>query len=184
MTMITCHSFALAIGVVALVTRPVPVQAQSVSPEGDTIRRLVRVGQKVTITDSDGEEYRGRIDTMTTEGLEMRGNHDKAAMVRYERIVRINHPDDTLANGAWIGLGIGGGFGVLSLAATVPMGATNSDIAVGGLLFGGVGAAIGVGVDALIHGKHEIYRRAPGARATIVPVLGRGVRGGAVSYSW
>jgi hypothetical protein len=51
-------------------------------------------------------------------------------------------------------------------------------------VFGGLGTAVGVGIDALIHRDREIYRRGGGALATVGPVLGRGLRGAVVSVTW
>lgn len=43
---------------------------------------------------------------------------------------------------------------------------------------------VGVGIDALIHRKREIYRRGSGAIASAAPVLGHGRRGMVMSVTW
>ena len=80
-----------------------PMSAQT---DGNRIRASVKDGQTVRITDDQGRELQGKIDTMTADGISMRVN-GKLADVPYERIVRIDRPDDTLKNGALIGLGVG-----------------------------------------------------------------------------
>ena len=55
-------------------------------------------------------------------------------------------------------------------------------IIAGTLLLGGLGTAVGVGIDALIRRDAKIYQR--GAHATLSPVLTRGVRGALVSLRW
>ena len=51
----------------------------------------------------------------------------------------------------------------------------------GGVLFAGLGAAAGVGIDALISGRQVIYQK-PAGRSTVSvsPVLGHGRQGAAV----
>ena len=53
-----------------------------------------------------------------------------------------------------------------------------------GLIFGGIGAGIGVGVDALVRHKRIIYRRGEGTQTRLAPVVGRGVKGAVLSVSW
>lgn len=55
---------------------------------------------------------------------------------------------------------------------------------VGALLLGGIGSAVGVGIDALIRRDPEIYRRVGGPRVSLAPTIGRHKRGAAVSISW
>jgi len=49
---------------------------------------------------------------------------------------------------------------------------------------GGLGAAVGVGVDALVRRSPNLYRRGNGARLTLAPALGAGIRGAVVSVRW
>ena len=52
------------------------------------------------------------------------------------------------------------------------------------LVFGAIGAGIGVGVDALMHRERVIYRRDAGRRTRVTPVVGPGIAGAMASISW
>ena len=159
----------------------------------ENIRTRVKDGQKVSVTDDSGQVFNGRIGAVTVEGLTIQAE-GKTADVRFDRIVRIDRPHDGLANGALIGLGAGAAFGLVAIAAEDgrncdPMGFYCSDPTAGSyvagtLLAAGLGTAIGVGVDALIHHKREIYRRGGVTHVTAAPAFGKGVRGAVVSVTW
>jgi hypothetical protein len=115
--------------------------------------------------------------------------------VDFASIVRIDRPRDGLGNGALWGLGIGAVVGLAGLIAEEsgecePVGFFGcSDPQTGAyvvipLVFGGIGAAIGVGIDAAIRREPNIYRRGTTARVRVMPTLGRGRSGVAVALSW
>ena len=56
--------------------------------------------------------------------------------------------------------------------------------AVGALVFGGLGAAVGLGIDALIRRDPAIYRRGSTPRVTLAPALGPHTSGAVLSVSW
>ena len=160
----------------------------------ENIRSRVKDGQKVSVTDDSGQVFNGRVGAITAEGLRIQAD-GKNADVRFDRIVRIDRPHDGLANGALIGLGAGAAFGLVTIAVEDnrdcdPLGfyscsgPTAGSYVPGTLLGAGLGTAIGVGVDALIHRKREIYRRAGGTHVTAAPAFGHGVRGAVVSVTW
>ncbi len=174
----------------AVVLASSTVVAQS---EHDAIRGHVKDGQKVSITDSQGNEINGRIHAITSDGLSLAA-HGKTTDVPYDKIVKIDRPHDGLANGTLIGLATGAAIGLLAIAnedshdcphnllfCSDPNAAT---YAAGALVMGGVGAGVGVAIDALIHRERQIYRRAGQARVTVNPALRHGSRGGVVSVSW
>ena len=98
---------------------------------------------------------------------------------------RAFHPDDTirirqrrgdsLANGTWWGFGIGAGAALLAVAAD-DSGLVNDAgwAVVAAAVYGGIGAGIGVSVDALIRRREIIYDHKAGGppTLTIVPVFG------------
>ena len=75
----------------------------------------MKPGQKVSITDDQGREVNGKIGDMTADALTVL-DHGTRADVAYNRIVAINRPNDSLANGALIGLGTGIGLGLVAIA--------------------------------------------------------------------
>jgi hypothetical protein len=85
-----------------------PTLAQT---DAENIRARVKDGQKVSITDDQGQEFKGRIGTMAADGLSMLVD-GKSVDLAYDRIVRIDRPNDSLANGALIGLGVGAALGL------------------------------------------------------------------------
>ena len=154
------------------------------------VSRLVERGQTVEVRDDDGREVRGRIRALSSVTMTLEVADD-VFEIPVAKIIRITRPADSLANGALIGLGAGAAFGLL--ASTVgtsdcdgyygcPQGA---GFVVGStLVFGAVGAGIGVGVDALIHRERVLYRRDAGRRTRVTPVVGPGVAGAMASISW
>ena len=165
-----------------------PTLAQT---NAESIRTRVKDGQKVSITDDQGQEFKGRIGTVAADGLRMLVD-GKSVDVAYDRIVRIDHPHDSLANGALIGFGVGAAMGLAAIAADsgcdpVVIGCSEPDAGgyvAGTLLLGGLGTAVGVGIDALIHHDREIYRRGAGAQATATLALGHRALGGVFSVTW
>jgi len=168
-----------------------PVFAQT---DGDRIRASVKDGQTVKVTDDQGQQLQGRISAMTVDGLTVTAG-GKLTDVPYRQIVRIDHPNDTLKNGALIGLAVGAALAVAAAAtAEQPEGCetggaffcgetTTGEVIVGVALLAGLGTAVGVGIDALIHRNPEIYRRG-GARVLLSPVLGPGVGAALVAVRW
>jgi hypothetical protein len=171
--------------------------AQAAPPPNDTdrIRQRVKEGQQVRITDDKGQEWRGRISALAADGLTVVTRDRQRTDIAYGSILRIDRPEDSLANGALIGLGAGAALGFASVIAE-----ENAECEPGGFfscgdptaaayvvipaILGGLVAAVGVGVDALIRRDPTLYRRAGGARLTVVPVLGPGTRGVAAALRW
>jgi hypothetical protein len=89
-----------------------PTLAQT---DAENIRARVKDGQKVSITDDQGQEFKGRIGTMAADGLSMLVDGNSVD-VAYDRIVRIDRPNDSLANGALIGFGVGAALGLTAMA--------------------------------------------------------------------
>ena len=157
----------------------------------DNIPSRVTDGQKVWVTDDQGQEFKGKIHTIAADGLSMLVD-GKSVDVGYDRIVRIDHPHDSLANGALIGFGVGAALGLAAMASVsgcdpAVIGFSEPDAGgyvAGTLLFGGLGTAVGVGIDALIHRDREIYRRGAGAHAAVTPAFGRSALGAFVLVTW
>jgi hypothetical protein len=165
--------------------------------QADDIRARVKERQKVSITDDQGREVTGRITTIAADALTITPDRAPRVVVPYGQIVRIDRPHDTLANGALIGFGFGAALGFAGIAAddhrscTPGMGfvddcsdPTGAGYIVGTLVFGALGSAVGVGVDALIRRDRGIYRRGERAELVVSPVLARGRRGAVFSMSW
>ena len=99
-----------------------------------------------------------------------------------DRIVRIDEPD-SLRNGALAGLGIGlavGTFGaVLSSGANI-----EPEWLLAGIGYQTVAwTLLGTGIDAMFNNRRTLYERGGRLQARVSPVVGRGVRGAAVSVT-
>jgi hypothetical protein len=171
----------------------------SAQTEAHDIRARVKEGQKVSITDDRGYEFNGRITTIAADALTVTPDEPPRVVVPYAQIVSIDRPHDTLNNGALIGLAFGAALGFGAMAAEAhrsctpdsgPFGdddcsdPTGAGYIGGALLIGGLGSAVGVGVDALIRRDRGIYRRGGNAQVGLSPVLARGRRGAVLSMSW
>ena len=92
-------------------------------------------------------------------------------------------PRDGLLNGALIGAAVGAGAGVAFTHAVRDSDLVFSQYARGALIFGALGAGLGLGIDALLD------RTAPGPvvgprRVTIVAAVWRDLTGVAVTWRW
>ena len=172
------------------------LQAGSAQSDADRIRRRVKEGQEVRITDDQGREWHGRIDALTPDNLTVVTHDRQRTDLAYGTILRIDRPHDGLANGALIGLAAGAAFGLgLVIAEKAddceaeaffdcgdPIGAAAYFLAP--LVTGGLGAAVGVGIDALIRKDANLFLRAGGARVRLAPAVGPGLRAVMVSVRW
>ena len=177
MTPMSCVCLGLATCLLAS-----PAFAQT---EGPGVSGLVKQGQTIDVIDDQGQESRGKVRSLSSSILTLDRN-GTSTEIPFDRIAQIARPTDGLGNGALIGLGAGVAFGLL--ASTVgtddclPCGA--GFVVGSALVAGGIGAGIGVGVDALIRRDRVIYRRDTRRQTRVAPVLGRGVAGAVVSVNW
>ena len=164
------------------------------SESNTEIRRLLSEGQGVVITDDQGRQVEGTIGTLSSDRLTL-VSRNASDDFRYASIVRIDRPRDGLGNGALWGFGIGAGWALAGLIAEEHRecddfgffscsGPSAGAYVAFPLMVGGLGAAIGVGIDAAIRREPNIYRRSSATRVSVVPTLGYRRRGVAVALSW
>jgi hypothetical protein len=160
-------------------------EAQAVASTFEQLSVLVKPGDKVLVMDAAGVEAEGRIGTLapgelilvTAAGPRKLGERD-VARIRQRR-------QDSLANGAVIGAVAGMAYFLTILAIFGD--SDGGDVIVPTVIFGGVmltglGAAAGVGIDALITSRQVIYRPPAGEKTiSVAPLVGRGRRGAAVT---
>ena len=90
---------------------------------------------------------------------------------------------DGLLNGTAAGAAVGAALGVVFTHAVRDSDLVFSQYAYGALVFGAIGAGVGLGIDALLNRASP----APGARlrgVTIAPAIRRNVTGVAVRWRW
>lgn len=157
------------------------VEAQQVAGTFDQLRVLVKPGDTLTVIDEAGMRSRGKLTDVSSSSLEL----DIAGTRRLFRDSDVNIIEkrgaDSLRNGALIGLVAGGViFGPAIGALTGDWGAAVA----GGLVYAGIGAGIGVGIDALIEGQRVIYAASrPQTIVSIAPTVGRSGRGVVLSVN-
>jgi hypothetical protein len=165
------------------------VEAQGVASSFGQLEVLVGPGDTITVIDLAGREAEGRIGMLSRDRLTVvtragsweLGEAD-VALIRQRR-------GDPLRNGAIIGAAAGAGYGLVLLAIMVGANDGGGPIPVGVLagmvVFTGVGAAAGAGIDALITSRQVIYRKSPGSnRFSVSPLVGIGRRGAAVTLKF
>jgi hypothetical protein len=157
---------------------PGQLSAQPPTTDFGLLSSRVRVGETVWVTGEDGREVQGKLWDLSASSLEiMSRGQTKTFSADGLRVVWARQ-HDSLGNGALIGLCAGV---VLAAFAAAECDEHLPCFVAGGLVYGGMGAAIGVGIDALTPpGKIEVYRRPAiqSARIRLAPVVsprGQGV---------
>jgi hypothetical protein len=149
----------------------------------------VKEGQKVFIVDDQGRRLTGRIGELRPDALILlvgRGRTD----VPYDRILKIDRPHDGVLDGALKGFAIGAGLGLLGAlaAATGDSGWGSPDATdvarIAPRVLGGVGAGIGLGLDAAIRHEPNLYSRRGAMGISLIPASGPRRRAVAISVSW
>jgi hypothetical protein len=169
---------AVLVAAILVLGSAAPARAQELASTFDQLRVLIKAGDTLTIAGRDGQETRGRMVRLTRTSLEI--DVDGATRLLQEdaiTTIRRRHAD-SLANGAKIGFGVGAGFGTLVAIAVV--GEIGSAAAIPMVLvYGAMGAGIGVGIDGVQSSDQVIFSR-PGpvsARLGISPIASQGRRG-------
>ena len=150
-------------------------QAQTLAGSFDQLQVLVKPGDTISVTDATGRELTGRIESLSQSSLSLLvagARHDLPE--REVRTIR-QRRSDSLANGAKWGLGIGAGLGLaggLAIASEYSEGG-GVYIPILALVYGGIGAGVGAGLDALILSNQVIYFKSPGsvAKVTVSPLV-------------
>ena len=164
------------------------VEAQGVASSFNQLAVLVKPGDKIGVVDVSGTEVEGRIGTLSRDALTLvteagprvLGEGD-VAQIRQRR-------GDSLKNGAIIGAVAGTAY--FLTAAALLGDSDGGEVIVGaavawGVVFAGMGAAAGAGIDALITRRHVIYQKpGGGSRVSVSPLFRHGRRGVAVSVTF
>jgi hypothetical protein len=168
-----------------LILTPLTANAQAIATNLEELRFKVKPGDIVYLTDDAGEERRVQVLDLSPSSLRILVE-DRERLLNEDRVMRIRQRlHDPLANGALIGAGVGlaplAGYCLLARNSSE---SCDSSVAPAVLVYGGIGAAAGIGIDALIKGRKVVYQ-APGTASTrdvvISPLLAPRVRGVRVS---
>lgn len=158
----------------ALVLLTVPTTsavAQELATTVDQLRVLVKPGDTLIVSDRSGRQMRGQLVKFAGTTIEIAEGQAVHAY-RPEEIANIQlRYADSLANGAKIGFGIGAGLGVLASLAIA--GELNAAAAVPTiiLVYGAMGAGVGVGIDGLNSSTRIIFSRPASTGVRVEPDL-------------
>jgi hypothetical protein len=169
----------------ALTAMPALAAAQEPVRDFNELNTRLKPGDTIWITDAQGREVKGKIVDVAPGVLTLKADRSKAYTSGDVNLIRTRRPD-SLGSGALIGFAAGSSVGIACYIDT----AGESEMAgwcTGYLLvFGALGAGLGVGIDALIPGRKTVVFRAPGstgaasARLTIAPIVTPRAKGVAV----
>ena len=174
--------WAVLLPVAGFLATATVASAQESAASFDTLAERIQVGQLIWVTDTRGREVRGRLERLSSDGLVLRTNGLELFGAPDVRRVRARDRD-SLRNGTLVGLAIGGGLGTAWCIGAIAddSGDINAGVecAEGFTVFPGLGALVGLAVDAAIPGKMRVVYQpsppqgSPRARLTIVPSFSR-----------
>lgn len=166
---------------------PIAPATQS-TPAVPSFARLLE-GKDVWITKADGFRRRGVVSSLSPDGMVLTGG-GSATTILYDQIVKVEKTSNRLRNGTLIGLASGAGFGLVLGAVFCAEDGCEPMVypALAGL-YGGMGAAAGVGIGALVNALNRngdvLYTARP--RTTTIafsPILSPTRKGVAFSMTW
>lgn len=157
--------------------------AQTSVQSFDQLQQVLKAGQTVVVTDTNGRETKGKVRDVSASSLIILSSDTQT--FAEPAVLRIRRTD-RLANGTLIGLSIGAAVGALGLASTYHQGTDAvyywADIGV--WLSPAAGAALGAIADHAT-GSEPIYiapTRAGAGKVTVSPVSARRTTGLSVSF--
>jgi hypothetical protein len=176
---------ASAVALLLLVLAAPRAEAQGVADSFEQLRLLVRAGDTITVRDSKGVDTTGKIDRLSSSSLLLIASGTRRELKEADVTTILQRRSDSLANGALWGLVIGLAGGGIATALMCYDGPCDASLAAVVPFYGGLGAGIGVGVDAMIVRRQVIYEKQKGSAAFgVVPLLGVGRLGAALSVTF
>jgi hypothetical protein len=167
--------------------------AQEPAASFDALAGRIQVGQRIWVTNTTGREVRGRLERLSSDELVLKASGLETFAAPDIRRVRVRDRD-SLKNGTLIGLAVAGGMGTAWCIGAIADDSGDIDARVecaeGFIVFPGLGALIGLAVDAVIPGKVRVVYQAPlsqeasPARLRVVPLFSSRVKGLAVSFAF
>jgi len=173
------------LGAMLIALLPALAAAQDPVKSFDQLNTRLKIGDTIWVTDAQGQEVKGKLSALSTDGLMLDAGGTKTFAARDVGIVR-ERRRDSLKNGAIIGAIPGAIFGLLGGG----MADEGPGAAIGAVVVGALGAAVGVGIDALIPGKKVVAYWAPRStgpappRVSLAPVITPRAKGVAVAFSF
>lgn len=181
----TFSAAALMLAFWALSSQPAAAQE---ARSFEQLQLLVKPGDRIYVTDSMGNVTEGKVAGLSTSSLRLMTKSSTKDWSESDVFKIRQWRHDSLKNGALIGAGVGFG---LSLAGVIAVcgewGDCGGEAVAAVAVYTGVGAAIGVGFDALIPSKQTVYiggTRISLNRIKIKPIVGHSRKGVVVAFSF
>lgn len=171
---------------IAAVAMAIPATAGGQAPvqSFDQLERVLKVGQRVVVTDAEGRETKGKVQDLTSGQLVVQASDTRT--FREPDVLKIRRASvHGVRNGILAGLGIGAAVGVAGFAATYHSGddAVYYWAYIGTWLSPAVGAGVGA-IAGRAWGNETVYiapARTGAARVTVSPLLAKRATGLSVS---
>lgn len=183
--MMASHRLQSALVLVASLAVPAIARAQDAAETFDQLRFVLAPGAEIHVLEADGRSVKGKFDAISGHSLivTVRGTQ---VLLDQDTVIRIEEcHDDSVANGARNGFYVGAGFGLLGGVAILMEGGSPAYLPIVTAVYGGIGAGIGVAIDALIRTPRTVYDvHARHASLAVAPVVGRTRKGVAVSVGF
>ena len=164
------------------------VEAQGVAASFDQLAVLVKPGDKITVIDATGGETKGRIGKLSRDALILMTSAGPLQLGEVDVARITQRRDDSLKNGAIIGAVAGTAYFITAMALLSD--SDGGDVIIptaiaGYVMVAGMGAAAGVGIDALISRREVIFQKpGAGSKVSVSPMFGHGRRGAAVTVTF
>ena len=184
-----CHMAILT----AIFWCAVPGTKQAAAQQANSFEQLqllVKPGDTVVVIDMEGRTTNGKIVNLSRESLRLKSGGSIREFGQRDAVEIKQRRSDSLANGALIGVAVGGGIGGLGAIAYCKEGwchGSGAEVAAVIGVYAGIGTAIGVGIDALVRSRQTIYRSSAQtafSRVNVAPLVGSGRRGIALKWSF
>ncbi|MEW5983739.1 MAG: hypothetical protein AB1806_15410 [Acidobacteriota bacterium] len=161
---------------------PAAAGAQQIAGSFSQLQVLVKPGDTIIVTDSGGQEIKARITGLSPTSLALLVDGDRREFTEKDVQKIMQKRSDSLQDGALAGFCTGAGLWALAMALEGEW--HGGWMLLGAAYMGGVGAGIGVGIDAMINTWQPIYAKpaSSASRVTLAPMLAPG--GAGVRVSW
>ena len=148
---------------------------QELAGSFDQLRVLVKAGDTIRVTDRTSREVRGSVIDVSASSLALATNGSQRTFLERDiASIRQRRPD-SLSNGAKWGFVVGAGLGLLAgitIASEYEGSSGTALIPMLGLVYGGIGAGAGAGIDAMHSSERAIYvRRSAASKMSLRPFL-------------
>ncbi len=154
-----------ALGAVAWLLAATGTFAQTPVSDFGQVPTRVRVGDTVYVTDSSGRQHKGMLFDVSASRLVLESGGKRRDFPAGQVAAISWRAPDSLGNGALAGMAVGAGLTGIALLGSCGSTDCGGWAFLAMLAYGGIGAGIGAGIDALIPGKMiPVYRSASGTQ--------------------